>query len=131
VIPGNDDAMRAIQLYAAGIADAVIEGKSQVPQVVVGEDEFVELDEQGNPKKKGARGRAPKPAAAVRAKRAPSTARRRPVLPSIAADVADDVGEEVAAEAAGGASASAPRANRGRAGDAARRGGAGGGRGRG
>ena len=26
VIPGNDDAMRAISLYAAGIADAVIEG---------------------------------------------------------------------------------------------------------
>ena len=28
VIPGNDDAMRAIQLYAAGIADAVLEGKA-------------------------------------------------------------------------------------------------------
>ena len=56
VIPGNDDAMRAIALYAAGIADAVIEGKSQVPAVVVGEDEFVELDEAGNPKKKGAQG---------------------------------------------------------------------------
>ena len=26
-IPGNDDAMRAIQLYAAGMADAVLEGK--------------------------------------------------------------------------------------------------------
>ena len=26
VIPGNDDAMRAIQLYAAGIADAVLDG---------------------------------------------------------------------------------------------------------
>src|SRR5689334_9330447 len=47
VIPGNDDAMRAIALYAAGIADAVLEGKEQVPSVVVGEDEFVELDEQG------------------------------------------------------------------------------------
>ena len=31
VIPGNDDAMRAIQLYAAGIADAVLEGKESVP----------------------------------------------------------------------------------------------------
>ena len=47
VIPGNDDAMRAIQLYAAGIADAVLEGKESVPQVSVGEDEFVELDEAG------------------------------------------------------------------------------------
>ncbi|MFL6550281.1 MAG: 30S ribosomal protein S2, partial [Povalibacter sp.] len=33
VIPGNDDAMRAIQLYAAGIADAVFEGKSAQPEV--------------------------------------------------------------------------------------------------
>src|SRR3984957_9377061 len=38
VIPGNDDAMRAIHLYAAGIADAVLEGKESVPQVAVGED---------------------------------------------------------------------------------------------
>src|SRR6202171_987650 len=54
VLPGNDDAMRAIQLYAAGIADAVLEGKQSVPQVAVGEDEFVELDEAGNPRKKAA-----------------------------------------------------------------------------
>lgn len=32
VIPGNDDAIRAIRLYAAGIGDAVLEGKaSRVP----------------------------------------------------------------------------------------------------
>src|ERR1043165_4093874 len=61
VIPGNDDAMRAIALYAAGIADAVLEGKAAVPAVVVGEDEFVELDEQGNPKKKGGPRRQAKP----------------------------------------------------------------------
>jgi small subunit ribosomal protein S2 len=74
VIPGNDDAMRAIQLYAAGVADAVLEGKQSVPSVAVGEDEFVELDEQGNPRKKSARGR-PRPAATVRKKQ---PARRRP-----------------------------------------------------
>jgi small subunit ribosomal protein S2 len=77
VIPGNDDAMRAIQLYAAGMADAVIEGKASVPQVAVGEDEFVELDEAGQPRKKSQRGR-PRPAATVR-KKAP--ARRR--LPAV------------------------------------------------
>ena len=75
VIPGNDDAMRAIHLYAAGIADAVLEGKESVPQVAVGEDEFVELDEAGNPRKKAARGRQ-RPQATVRKKAAP--ARRRP-----------------------------------------------------
>jgi small subunit ribosomal protein S2 len=68
VIPGNDDAMRAIQLYAAGIADAVLEGKQAVPQVAVGEDEFVELDEAGNPRKKVARGGRQRPQPAVRRK---------------------------------------------------------------
>src|SRR3989304_2261416 len=47
VVPGNDDAMKAIQLYAAGIADAVLDGKAAVPAVPAGEDEFVELDEAG------------------------------------------------------------------------------------
>lgn len=64
VIPGNDDAMRAIQLYSAGIADAVIEGRSASPEVPTGEDEFVELDEEGKPKPKGgAAARRGKPAA--------------------------------------------------------------------
>jgi small subunit ribosomal protein S2 len=61
VIPGNDDAMRAIQLYAAGIADAVSEGRQAIPEVPAGEDEFVELDEEGNPKKKTARRSRPAP----------------------------------------------------------------------
>ena len=53
VIPGNDDAMRAIELYAAGIADAVLEGKATLPEVPVGEDEFVELDEEGKVRPQG------------------------------------------------------------------------------
>jgi small subunit ribosomal protein S2 len=61
VIPGNDDAMRAILLYASGVADSVLEGKSSLPEVPVGEDEFVELDEEGNPKKRSAGGRRPPP----------------------------------------------------------------------
>ena len=91
VIPGNDDAMRAIALYAAGVADAVIEGRAQVPAVVVGEDEFVELDENGNPKKKGARGRAPKAPPPVRARRPANTGARgrRPVVASVAAEPED------------------------------------------
>src|SRR5207253_10444665 len=77
VLPGNDDAMRAIQLYAAGIADAVLEGKESVPQVAVGEDEFVELDEAGNPRKKAARGRQ-RPQPTVR-KKAPARRKLPPV----------------------------------------------------
>jgi small subunit ribosomal protein S2 len=63
VIPGNDDAMRAILLYAGGIADSVLEGKATLPEVPVGEDEFVELDEEGNPKKRTTAGRRPPPSA--------------------------------------------------------------------
>ena len=51
VIPGNDDAMRAIELYSGLIADAVMDGKATLPEVVLGEDEFVELDDEGNVKK--------------------------------------------------------------------------------
>jgi small subunit ribosomal protein S2 len=43
VIPGNDDSSRAIRLYARGIADAVLEGRSQVIQEIVQPDEFVEV----------------------------------------------------------------------------------------
>jgi small subunit ribosomal protein S2 len=43
VVPGNDDSSRAIRLYARGVADAVLEGKSQsVQEIVQGEDEFVD-----------------------------------------------------------------------------------------
>jgi small subunit ribosomal protein S2 len=51
VIPGNDDAMRAIELYAAMVAEAAIEGKASLPEVALGEDEFVELDAEGKVKK--------------------------------------------------------------------------------
>src|SRR5690348_4153386 len=76
VIPGNDDAMRAIHLYAAGIADAVIEGRAQAPAVVVGEDEFVELDENGNPRRKSARGAPARQAPQGRNRRPANTASR-------------------------------------------------------
>ena len=72
VIPGNDDAMKAIQLYAAGIADAVLDGKSAVPSVPTGEDEFVELDEAGQPRRK-AQARAPRKPANIRRKSPPRT----------------------------------------------------------
>jgi small subunit ribosomal protein S2 len=45
VIPGNDDALRAIELYATGAADAVLEGKASSPQAQGATDEFVEVEE--------------------------------------------------------------------------------------
>jgi small subunit ribosomal protein S2 len=57
-IPGNDDAIRAVQLYAAAVADAVLEGKAAAPHIAATEkDEFVELDAQGNPVAKETRER--------------------------------------------------------------------------
>ena len=50
-----------------------IDGKSSVPVVPAGEDEFVELDEEGQPRRKSA-ARGPRKAANVRRK-APARAR--------------------------------------------------------
>ena len=49
VIPGNDDSSRAIRLYARGIADAILEGRNQSVQEIVGatSDEFVEVEDSG------------------------------------------------------------------------------------
>jgi small subunit ribosomal protein S2 len=93
VIPGNDDAMRAIALYTAGIADAVIEGRAQAPAVVMGEDEFVELDENGNPRRKSARGAPQKAPAPARNRRPANTANRgrRPAVASVAAEPEDGI----------------------------------------
>lgn len=48
VIPGNDDSSRAVRLYARGVADAVLEGRSSSLQEIVesASDEFVEVDEE-------------------------------------------------------------------------------------
>ena len=62
VIPGNDDAMRAIELYAALVADAVLDGKASLPEVALGDDDFVELDEEGNVKKTRAKAKPAKKA---------------------------------------------------------------------
>jgi small subunit ribosomal protein S2 len=97
LIPGNDDAMRAIQLYAFGIADSVLDGKTAAPSVPAGEDEFVELDEEGKPKPRTGAPRR-KPATAAKKKTA---GRRVPVvdkamvegdvaITSVTADAADE-----------------------------------------
>jgi small subunit ribosomal protein S2 len=45
IIPGNDDAIRAIRLYTKNIADAVIEARASMLAAPGAEDEFVELEE--------------------------------------------------------------------------------------
>jgi small subunit ribosomal protein S2 len=103
VVPGNDDAMKAIQLYAAGIAEAVLDGKAAVPAVPVGEDEFVELDEAGQPRRKTAP-KAPRKAASVRRKpptrtrQTAETASAATMPPPGAADASEAPEEETLAE---------------------------------
>ncbi len=76
MIPGNDDAMRAAELYAIAVADAVLEGKASIPVVPMGEDDFVELDAEGKPRPGGDPKRtAPKRPA--RKASAPAVARAR------------------------------------------------------
>src|SRR5690606_9286193 len=64
-IPGNDDAIRAVQLYARAAADAVLEGKAAAPSAAaVREDEFSEASGD-KPARKGAAKKAPAKKAAA------------------------------------------------------------------
>jgi len=95
VIPGNDDAMRAAALYATGVADAVLAGKASVPAVPVGEDEFVELDEEGKPRPGRAKRTTRKSRTAAATKSDPSAKRASVAAteraPENQADAVDDV----------------------------------------
>ncbi len=51
VIPGNDDAIRSISLYAKGMADSILESRQSIAHLGGSEDsdELVEIDETGAP----------------------------------------------------------------------------------
>ena len=69
-IPGNDDAIRAVQLYARAAADAVLEGKAAAPQAAsVREEDFADAGDKGDK-----RGRAPARKGAGAPKKADDTA---------------------------------------------------------
>ena len=52
VVPGNDDAIRAITLYTSGVADAVMDGRGSVAQTEGPANEFMEVEEGAAPAKK-------------------------------------------------------------------------------
>ena len=54
IIPGNDDALRSIRLYAKGMADAILDVRESIAILLEdqGTDEFIELDEEGIPVEK-------------------------------------------------------------------------------
>jgi len=72
IIPGNDDAIRAIRLYTQGVADAILAGRATITVGAAGDD-FVELDESGEvaskpgSKKKTAKKKTAKKAAVKKA----------------------------------------------------------------
>ena len=46
IIPGNDDAIRAIQLYTRGVADAIVDARALSIDASAADDSFVEVDEE-------------------------------------------------------------------------------------
>ena len=86
IIPGNDDSIRAIKLYAASIADSILEGKDQA-SAITSKDEFVEVAD------------AEAPAVEAPAAEEVVTAEAAPVTEEVVAK-AEPVAEEVAAKEA-------------------------------
>ena len=92
-IPGNDDAIRAVQLYARAAADAVLEGKAAAPAAAsVREEDFSESGD------KPARKAPAKKAAAKKAEAGAEPAEKA---------AAEEDGAEAAAEASDGDKAAA------------------------
>ena len=110
IIPGNDDAIRSIQLYASNVADAIIEAKASVATLSGDEDEFVEVNDAAEPKaapkKKAATKKkavvkkkaAPKKKAAVKKKAAPKKKAAADEAPTESADEGASAQEAPAAE---------------------------------
>jgi len=101
VIPGNDDAIRSIRLYAQLAADAVLEGRASAPQVEV-DDEFVELDAEGKPvKRKAAKAKPEVKKGGHKKVSKKVVARKAPAAPIAVEAVAEEaVAEEAVAEEA-------------------------------
>jgi small subunit ribosomal protein S2 len=65
VIPGNDDALRAIRLYASAAADMILDGRQSSMTIMPGDDEeFVEVKEESKVKVAARKKPAAKAAAA-------------------------------------------------------------------
>jgi small subunit ribosomal protein S2 len=110
VIPGNDDAMRAIELYAAMVADAVLDGKASLPEVALGEDEFVELDAEGNVKKSSGRKKKSGKKATVK-KKVPAKKAEKPAEDAPKADAPKADAPKADAPKADAPKADAPKAD--------------------
>ena len=102
IIPGNDDAIRAIKLYVEGAADAIDTGKLSVAHAIADStDEFVELDESGGtrPARKKAAKKAVKKVVVKKEAAAEKAAPEKDAVETDAAAAAEDATDKAAAEA--------------------------------
>ncbi|PSQ92380.1 MAG: 30S ribosomal protein S2, partial [Proteobacteria bacterium SW_6_67_9] len=115
VIPGNDDALRAIQLYTQAMAEAIQTGKAVAPSAGAGaEDEFVEVDESGRPKADGSKSKTASKKTAAKKKAAAA----EPEASAVDAGGAEAASGAAQAEAEGGEqAATASAADSGEAAD--------------
>jgi len=98
VIPGNDDAIRAIKLYVESAAEAIDGGKLSVAESVAdSSDEFVELDDNEAVKPAAKKKAAPKKVAAKKAATKTVAVKKKAAPKKAAADdaAADDAAAEV------------------------------------
>lgn len=95
VIPGNDDAIRSISLYAKGIADAILDSRQSVAHLGGSEnsDELIEIDESGAPVE-AAEETSAKPKVAKKA------AKKKVAKKAESEEVSDDAVEEAVSDAA-------------------------------
>ncbi len=102
VIPGNDDAIRTIRLFASKIADAYLQGAGQLK-----EEQMMRRKDAAPPKPKAAPAPPPKPAPAVpKATPAPKAVAEKAT--AVAAEVPAEAEAEVAAVTPVKAAAEAP-----------------------
>lgn len=94
VIPGNDDAIRSISLYAKGIADAILDSRQSVAHLGASEnsDELIEIDESGAPVEAGEE-------TSVKPKSAKKTTKKKVAKKAESDDVSADAEEAVSEDA--------------------------------
>lgn len=92
IVPGNDDAIRAIRLYTQGIADAILIGRESIVAGGGAADEFIEVDDSGEVADKGKKRPSKKrPGADRKADAKPATIKKK--AGKKAADESGDSGE--------------------------------------
>ena len=105
IIPGNDDAIRAIRLYTQGVADAILAGRATITVGGAVGDDFIELDESGEvagarkgSKKKAAKKKTAVKQATIKKKTSKKTAVDQEQLEGAAVESQEDSSDEAASD---------------------------------